>query len=604
MRMPLRDYLALICDNLDKTLNKTLLSSFVIVEHIHLPLPLVMLKLGEQPDTYYGTMAYVLQKHLQRGKKNVLTSGLHEEGNGWNNSSLSWLMDERLHVCELGSSVLRFLLLETMWFVPDKDNRYFFQLCGAPFVARQEPKDKSLEIFRFSMLYSVDHFEQDAWYDKRPSHLCRFIFGLDPKRRHLKPRYKAVLDDLLHLSVCMVDHVNKEEEEPEKRIHYAPDHVVHRLWNFVKSVVPDQLLSRHNKRVLRNLVRVLVCSSMAPYKKKFINLIQWSYRWCIEQENKVWTRDMVAHWLYFIVNSMCIPWLKQRYYITEQSHSSNLYYYDKHLWRMKHPMPPERMGMVRIRLASLKGLPRLRLVPKDDMGWEVRPIASPSDFKDIRVRVAHAILKRILPVGFSLFDLRKAKQKIESDTKWTHAIKMDVRLAYDNVDQQRLWGFVQQALRNAEAGPFTVRFFSFNGKGAARIDPHSAPLGTLVSDNCTSWTMTKQELLSTVEKYIFGHTIVYRGKAYQQTKGIWQGSVLSPLMCSFYLSCVMDDVSIKVEQPLGQLLRYTDDHLFLAQSMEAVKDFRFAVQELLPWNDDKMVIFTRGQAQIWCGIKI
>ncbi len=547
-------------------------------------------------------------EQLKTGRKNILCSGLASanwsEGK-WRNPALEWVLaaehGKKVHGM-LGTVLFRLLLTKTCWFAPDRENRYSFQICGEPF---NKPKDSQLHkstlvVGRFSMLYCANRMPKlREWLD-RPPDLCRIIFGIESKSRHLKPRYKALLPAIRDLIANHVVHPTPVGHMGGCRPPSA--HVARLLWDWVKKLIPEELYGndlRHNSRLVRRLIRLLVCDPIVPRAKRNIDVVAWSHRWFISRDDKVWTRDMAAKWLCFLLRQVCIPWLKRQYYITEQSHGRELFYYDRLDWIEKHPELPERLGMERVWLPTLVNVPRMRLIPKNASGLDVRPIAGPSDFLT-DVRKAHAILKRILPLGASFFNLSKARAVIEQ-TEWQFAVKMDVEFAYDNVDQNKLWGYVNGALRGL-SGPFTVRYYNVNNKTV--LDPQTFPRQSIVSDRCTSWTLTKAELLKVVENYIFQHHVTYFGKAYRQTKGIWQGSVLSPLMCSFYMSCIMDDAYNKPYR-IGTLLRYSDDHLFLANSKEAIRDFLCENEVLLPWKHDKTIVWERGQRQnVWCGIKM
>ncbi len=493
----------------------------------------------------------------------------------------SWLEDEGkwLHERVLGTDLFSFLLLRTSMFVPC--GNHHVQVCGPPFkIPKAGPE---MKVSRFGMLYSVNMSSPPSSFS-RPIDMCRSIFGLRPDKRHLRRRFK----ELMPAMKSMVERcLGYEEEVVHERESYPSAHVAARLWAWLRYVIPNIMYEgdRRNMRIIRQLVYVLVCSS---YKIKFIHIMHWSHRWRLN----VWTRDMVAKWLFFIVDKWCIPWLKMRYYVTEVSHNLELHYFDKRLWRLKHVLPPATLGLERVHLDSFKNVPRLRLIPKDAHGWNVRPIAAPSDFLVDKLRIAHVILKRILPVGASMFNFRKFLTKID-DEHWEYAIKLDVKQAYDNVNQDELWSFIQDALAS-EAGPFTVRFYTFNGK-VTKIDPLHVPRNTWVSDRCTSFTLSKQELMFVVRRYIFEHFVIYRGKAYRQTKGIWQGSILSPLMCSFYLSRKIGDESIG----WGILLRYIDDHVFLGKSLEDVERFRRHVANLVTWNPEKTRIWKKSEGNGW-----
>jgi hypothetical protein len=212
---------------------------------------------------------------------------------------------------------------------------------------------------------------------------------------------------------------------------------------------------------------------------------------------------------------------------------------------------------------------------------------------------AHAILKKLLPCGASVFNLNKARAALLAfDTTDNFAVKMDVRFAYDSIDQEKLWTYVVEAVPEET---FTVHYYKVNG--LTKIDPVSFPRNSLVSNKCTQWTVTKVELLAIVHRYIFDHVVAYMGAAYRQRRGIPQGSPLSPLMCSFYFSKVMRDGNIKG----GLFLRFIDDHLFVSKHRPSVVRFIAYMQGIanVEWNIKKIQNkWHMNDKLVWCGIKL
>jgi hypothetical protein len=522
------------------------------------------------------------------GTKNVLFSGFQPEKNTfqWLSPALEFVLSPAgrfIHEVILGSELFVVLLTRVQWFW--KRGKHFVQVSGSPFfLKKKETKPLGL-VYRRIMFYSDTLVAPLAF--QSVSELFKSVFQIHG--RHIRRRLKREFSPMILELFARLKETPGGIPKGTRPI--PPAGVAKYLWDHVKRLVPQDF-GAYNRRVLRKGVYLMVCGSKAVMDaKRIANAMRLA-----------WNPSDTSKFVYFILRQVCISWIRERFYVSEVSHNfTKLVYFPKDAWRKRHEKPPARLCPERRPFVPLDEAKRLRLVPKDSLGFEVRPVACPSDFKDIRRRVAHTILKRILDFGpVCTWNLGLARQRIREfkereKTYWV--VKMDVRYAYDQVEQEKLWGFLLHALQGMQKE--STHFFTINGTRTV-LDPSAIRPGSIISDRGTSWQMTQTELLDVIRPYIFDHHVSLQGKTYLQRRGISQGSILSPLMCAYYYSQVLSDRS----HPDSLFMRFMDDQVFLTKDRAAAE--RFFAEELrkpVEWNRKKVQLAEPGEV-VWCGIQI
>lgn len=474
----------------------------------------------------------------------------------------------------LGTNLFLALLRETLWFV--KEGHIFVQVCGRPW--KRTVKKDDYFIRRMKFMYALERREDDTY--ERVSDMCRRVFGL--AGRHLKPRYVRLLRSLADFR----DHMNDDTPALAGRRAIPFSRIARDLWHYVKRITPYELFgeSKFNMR----LVRWAIYSLARNGPGKGLSVRPFATLWRL-REAEPFTRQMVLDWLKYLLGEVCVKWIRQRYYISER------YCFNKETWRREHRRVPERLRpKVAVAPAGATSLP-LRLLPKGpNVFSEVRPLVPqrllPQKLWDLKV--AQKVLQLFLPEEV-IPNLSRCKRLIrESDATW--CVHLDVRFAYDIINQAILWELLNEAV---EKGPSHGRgnYVRTNG-WKTQVNPRSFPRDALVSDLTTHTTMSKERLLEIIHEVIFENYVIHNGRTFLLQRGIPQGSSLSQLLCSFYLH-------FAVRPQSGRTLRHTDDQLYLCNSKEEclahVEDMQ---NQFVPWNWKKFKMSQREGK--WCGIEL
>ncbi len=479
---------------------------------------------------------------------------------------------------KIGTDRMLALLRSALWFVKWREERIFVQVCGLPW-KRPKAKDEYF-VRRMSFMFAQERRE-DAPYE-RASDMCRRIFGLNG--RHLRPRFVRLLPHFAELR----DHMCDDSPALQGKRAIPLTRVAKDLWHYVRRITPFELFggSKFNMRLVRWGIYQFVGRASGPLRG--INLRPLATLWRL-RSNDTFTRQMVLDWLKHLFSSVCVMWIRQRYYVSDQ------YCFNKESWRRMHKRPPARLKPKVI--AEKVFASPLCLVPKSPVLFcEVRPlIPNRLPFQEAwEHKVAQKVLQLFLPPQV-VPNLTECKRLIQSSSA-TWSVHLDVRYAYDMINQAFLWQLLNEQIKGSGA---TVHYVRINGS-LTKVSPGSFPRNALVSDLTTTCFMSKERLLQILHKVIFDNYVYHQGRTYRLERGIPQGSSLSQLLCSFYLFKLIRPTFL----PKGCLiLRHTDDQLFLCSSKEeCLKHMEDMQQQFVPWNWRKFKMSQREGK--WCGIEL
>ncbi|KAJ3084335.1 hypothetical protein HDU99_001757 [Rhizoclosmatium hyalinum] len=164
-------------------------------------------------------------------------------------------------------------------------------------------------------------------------------------------------------------------------------------------------------------------------------------------------------------------------------------------------------------------------------------------------------------------------------------VKADIVACFDNINQEKLMQILRDVVREEEylIQKYSVTFASVGKvkreytKRAKKSDDFTqfATLAKQLAGNMRNAIFTdnvvysledREELLVLLEEHICNNLIKMGKRFYQQVLGIPQGSVLSSLLCSFFLSHMEKHKLGKLVSTNELLLRLVDDFLFVTPS--------------------------------------
>ncbi|PVU86487.1 hypothetical protein BB559_004275 [Furculomyces boomerangus] len=333
--------------------------------------------------------------------------------------------------------------------------------------------------------------------------------------------------------------------------------------------------------------------------------------------------------IYWLFESFIVSLIQGNFYVTETGvYKQKLFYFRHDVWNnltlsanksIKNSLLGKRVLNDQLMESNL-GLCTMRLVPKES-GF--RPIVNyrkqlvqvenqgllfGNDSRGVIKESANKVLK---PTFYVLSYLRKAfgdyfgssvfgtdhiyrqiyQYKINLQSNWSgfgkeniYMVKLDIKQAFDNINIDILFDLVEKLIPQDY---YVLRKFTslrlIRGKPIAEYKLNTSPLGDLepVFSGTKKMFLDKRKLI-----YIDGMGLVYISKSeileilqehikknIVKKKGIPQGSILSPLLCSLYYGYI-EKMFIKPEIPNNTLLlRQTDDFLLLTTTKDIAMKF-------------------------------
>ena len=193
--------------------------------------------------------------------------------------------------------------------------------------------------------------------------------------------------------------------------------------------------------------------------------------------------------------------------------------------------------------------------------------------------------------------LKTYKQHLSSTPK-LYFVKLDVRCAFDSIDQSRLLDIIERMLSDTSSDGYRIHRFSKIMPTASHVKREfvrlarpdsehidffdlasglSAALHDVIFVDSVSYRYESTSLILKLLRQHVTENLVKIGKEfYRQKVGIPQGSSLSTLLCSFFYADM--EANDEFLSKLGRdgkslLLRYTDDFLLVTTSKRTAKTF-------------------------------
>ncbi|GJS98613.1 telomerase reverse transcriptase [Tanacetum coccineum] len=409
--------------------------------------------------------------------------------------------------------------------------------------------------------------------------------------------------------------------------------VVSFIWAACKSIVPRELLgSPSNQRILRkNISRFIrlriyekfsVHQSMFKLKISNFSFISDNHSLC----NSSTKQNISTRWIYWLFTCLVVPLLQANFYITDSENGRlEVFFYEKSLWEklMKQSISSLKEhcyslldvnGVKKIINKREFGFSRVRFRPKEN---GIRPLANlrsssklsrkdSKDFKAVNVvlRDLHAALKDLQlrkpeKLGSSVFsyndvhrNFRKFLSRVKSGLDALPCVYMvvaDVQKAYDSIDHDKLLRVMKDVITDDHLLHQTHQFVMSNGymqvcqyvnlsrQFRSHIHTRSSHSVLVNQGRCTR--AMKDRLHFNLEQHLKYNVLHIDKGFYLQTVGIAQGSILSSLLCSFYLGHMESTKLVPFLDKVTEtgidsmLLRFIDDFIFISTSKKQAHAF-------------------------------
>ncbi|KAG9006699.1 hypothetical protein FRB93_008431 [Tulasnella sp. JGI-2019a] len=335
-------------------------------------------------------------------------------------------------------------------------------------------------------------------------------------------------------------------------------------------------------------------------------------------------RELLHEFIYWFFDSFLTPLLKTTFYITESSAFRNeVLYFRQDDWTTlcaplinrlaqgtfsKLDITKEQANSI-LKSRQL-GYSHVRLLPKDT---GVRPIVNLRRKSSTKYSI-NQILQNAFQIlsfeknsrpnllGASIFGMNEIYSQIKEyrervrTSKFTlpkfYFVKVDVRAAFDSIDQDKLIDVLYELLSQEE---YTVKRWSqvaptsiaskrsFHRQAMPRWEQPSFPAfaetlakvlqNSVFVDKVNYSSADRDAILRLLEEHVTRNMVKIGPHFYQQTVGIPQGSVLSTLLCSFFYGDMEKRKFNFRDDPCNLLLRYVDDYLLVTTKLPMARKF-------------------------------
>eukprot|EP00002_Diphylleia_rotans_P013527 TRINITY_DN2642_c0_g1_i7.p1 TRINITY_DN2642_c0_g1~~TRINITY_DN2642_c0_g1_i7.p1 ORF type:complete len:995 (-),score=114.28 TRINITY_DN2642_c0_g1_i7:1204-4188(-) len=401
----------------------------------------------------------------------------------------------------------------------------------------------------------------------------------------------------------------------------------------VRCLLPfSSLGSTHNWTVFRSNVRdvITLCKSekitSSYYMKSMkVNDVPWlqnpKAKGRSSPSDHALKVKLLEKFLEFIFEKFVIQLISAYFYCTETASSRNkIHYYRYNIWAKIDQIMFAHLSERLLRPANMKEVAEsaekgstvplqnnFRLLPKAS---SARPIINLKGSKDASTNrsiydvfsvVRHELSQQKEVLGSSLLgmdDIYKAIHNFLSHqfkiTENVYFVALDVKGAYDHIPHSVLTNTIQnifskdqyiiQKLKELSIFDGRVKVKSHRkvypfgryplfSEVAKSISAHRPP-GRVFVDSVSYSIVDRPSLKQRLQAHVSRNIVKYRSKYFIQKVGIPQGSVLSTLLCSYFLA---DHERTHIDERLksdGSLLvRYIDDSLYMSTSKENCLEF-------------------------------
>ncbi|BGP40727.1 Telomerase reverse transcriptase [Rhodotorula kratochvilovae] len=180
-------------------------------------------------------------------------------------------------------------------------------------------------------------------------------------------------------------------------------------------------------------------------------------------------------------------------------------------------------------------------------------------------------------------------------------VKVDVRAAYDTIQQDKLLEIVEGVLtetlywiqKYAQVSPLAGRATKAFKRAACTDGEYGAFTdlaqklaqelhNVVLSDQVVYQNVERDRLMQLLREHITTNLVKVSGRLYRQQTGIPQGSVLSSLLCSLFYADMERKKLGFTDNENSTLLRYVDDFLFVSTEQERAGRFLRVMDDGIP----------------------
>lgn len=294
---------------------------------------------------------------------------------------------------------------------------------------------------------------------------------------------------------------------------------------------------------------------------------------------------IITQFVVFLIERVFIPIVSQYFYVTETNYSKlKVFYFVRKVWNI---FSADAIGRFLENFKEISKQPvfsKIRAIPKKK---DFRVITNCYNSKDIRL--ANYILKTEMQhkLGNSLLSHRDIISKLNSyrceDKGPSYMLKIDLKKCFDKIPHPQLQVILKSLFLDST---YRVRKYYILEKISGRskikmvrreghrrisfydlMKEEKLNHNQIICDNVYDDERTKFSLIKSIEQGIFNNVIKYKNRYYKQILGIPQGSIISPLLCSIYLSMIdmqyLNDIMIN-----GFFRRYIDDFIVISPNIQ------------------------------------
>lgn len=341
----------------------------------------------------------------------------------------------------------------------------------------------------------------------------------------------------------------------------------------------------------------------------------------------------------FLFERIYIPVVSKYFHATETSFSKlKVIYFTRKTWNALSESP------IRAFLANYKATEakssfnKIRAIPKKEGFRMVVNVCRRRGLRSV-----HAILLEELKghLGNSVLKYREANQRIqEYRTKCPqpHILKFDLEKCFDNIPHDKVRDVLASVLKRKEyyikkfyilektSGAVRLRLArkcaNRNISMAELVKTEKVQKNQIICDSIFDDKRSSAQALAEIEDSLFKNTIKHRGRFYEQTRGIPQGSILSSIVCSLYFAYI-DMQFLNGIVGDGIVMRYIDDFIVMTPNLsemyaylKAIKGLRhfgmtlnsekiestFVLEE--PFNCRNTIQRQAANYVTWCGMRV